>query len=120
MTVSTWCWNFSPYSYRQRAAQAIQPGTGTYAQVAFAYDADAKEDSSESDGFDDDDEEDSSSEDSEDEEIEAIARQHGIKRFNWLLYADRKAKEDEKKQKEAVKGDPTMVRQAKSSIFFKI
>eukprot|EP00250_Pteridium_aquilinum_P010776 c19622_g1_i1 orf=322-1602(+) len=98
-------------SDRQRAAQAVQPGMGTYAQVGFVYDGEAREDYalSDSDGFEEDDEDDdSSSEDSEDEEIEAIARKYGVNRFNWLLYMDRKAKEEEKKQKEAVKGDPAM------------
>ncbi|KAI5069174.1 hypothetical protein GOP47_0015475 [Adiantum capillus-veneris] len=97
-------------SDRQRAAQTVQPGMGTYAQVGFAYDGE-REDStlSDSDGFEEDDEDnDSSSEDSEDEEIEAIGRKYGVNRFNWLLYMDRKAKEEEKKQKEAVKGDPAM------------
>ncbi|KAH7427728.1 hypothetical protein KP509_10G057000 [Ceratopteris richardii] len=98
-------------SDRQRATQTLQSGTGTYAQVGFAYDGEGREDltQSDSDGFDDDDEDnDSSSEDSEDEQIELIARKYGVKRFNWLLYMDRKAKEEEKKHKEAIKGDPAM------------
>ncbi len=53
-------------------------------------------------------EEGSSSEDSEDELIQAIGREHGVQRFNWMLSLDRKAKEEEWRQKEAVKGDPAM------------
>ncbi|MCO5607172.1 hypothetical protein L7F22_061365 [Adiantum nelumboides] len=97
-------------SDRQRAAQTVQPGMGTYAQVGFAYDGE-REDStlSNSDGSEEEeDDNESSSEDSEDEEIEAIGRKYGVNRFNWLLYMDRKAKEEEKQQKEAVKGDPAM------------
>lgn len=112
---------YHPNFCRQRAAQAVQPGMGTYAQVGFVYDGEGREDYtlSDSDGFDEDeDDDDSSSEDSEDEEIEVIARKYGVNRFNWLLYMDRKAKEEEKKQKEAVKGDPAMVRTVAITVCF--
>lgn len=98
-------------SDRQRAAQAVQPKKGTYAQVGFAYEGEGHDDYQLSESEDDDEEEEeeeSSSEDSEDEEIESIAKEHGVRRFNWLIYMDRKAKEEEKKQKEAAKGDPAM------------
>ncbi|KAL2608449.1 hypothetical protein R1flu_027022 [Riccia fluitans] len=95
---------------RQRALQATS-GKGAYAQVAFAYEGDGREDSHTADSDDEDEEEDddvTSSEDSEDNEIENIGKDHGVQRFNWLVHLDRKAKEEEKRQKEAAKGDPAM------------
>lgn len=87
-------------------------GKGAYAQVAFAYEGEGRDDSQTLDSDDeeeDEDEEVSSSEDSEDDEIENIGKDHGVQRFNWLVHLDRKAKEEEKRQKEAAKGDPAMV-----------
>eukprot|EP01018_Ginkgo_biloba_P031413 Gb_10092 [translate_table: standard] len=84
---------------------------GTYSQVGFAYEGDGKEECQllESDEEEEDeDDKDISSDDSEDEEIETIAKEYGVKRFNWLVYMDRKAKEEEKRQKEVAKGDPAM------------
>lgn len=84
---------------------------GTYSQVGFAYEGDGKEESQligSDDEEDDEDEKDSSTDDSEDDEIEIIAKEYGVKRFNWLVYMDRKAKEEEKRQKEVAKGDPSM------------
>ncbi|KAJ7567667.1 hypothetical protein O6H91_01G001400 [Diphasiastrum complanatum] len=96
-------------SDRHRGPQSLSSGKGAYAQVGFAYEGEGKEEFSvDSEDEEDDEEEESSSEDSEDEEIERIAREHGVQRFNWLVYMDRKAKEEERKQKEAAKGDPTM------------
>eukprot|EP00268_Persea_americana_P049809 TRINITY_DN535_c0_g1_i4.p1 TRINITY_DN535_c0_g1~~TRINITY_DN535_c0_g1_i4.p1 ORF type:complete len:190 (+),score=42.85 TRINITY_DN535_c0_g1_i4:947-1516(+) len=40
--------------------------------------------------------------------MDAIAKEFGVKRFNWLVYMDKKAKEEEKRQKEVVKGDPAI------------
>lgn len=84
---------------------------GTYSQVGFAYEGDGKEESQllgSDEEEDDEDEKDSSTDDSEDDEIETIAKEYGVKRFNWLVYMDRKAKEEEKRQKEVAKGDPSM------------
>ncbi|BBN18519.1 CLK4-associating serine/arginine rich protein [Marchantia polymorpha subsp. ruderalis] len=95
---------------RQRVLQATS-GKGAYAQVAFAYEGEGRDDSQTLDSDDeeeDEDEEVSSSEDSEDDEIENIGKDHGVQRFNWLVHLDRKAKEEEKRQKEAAKGDPAM------------
>ncbi|KAL3676389.1 hypothetical protein R1sor_026337 [Riccia sorocarpa] len=95
---------------RQRALQTTS-GKGAYAQVAFAYEGDGREDNPTVDSDEEEEEEDddvSSSEDSEDDEIENIGKDHGVQRFNWLVHLDRKAKEEEKRQKEAAKGDPAM------------
>ncbi|XXG71740.1 hypothetical protein AAC387_Pa07g0997 [Persea americana] len=40
--------------------------------------------------------------------MDAIAIEFGVKRFNWLVYMDKNAKEEEKRQKEVVKGDPAI------------
>ncbi|CAM6085857.1 unnamed protein product [Calypogeia fissa] len=95
---------------RQRVLQATA-GRGAYAQVGFAYEADGRDENQGADSDDEEEEEEedvSSSEDSEDDEIENIGKDHGVQRFNWLVHLDRKAKEEEKRQKEAAKGDPAM------------
>ncbi|CAO2830888.1 unnamed protein product [Amaranthus hypochondriacus] len=40
--------------------------------------------------------------------MEAIAKDFGVKRYGWLVYMDKKAKEEEKRQKEVIKGDPSI------------
>ena len=70
---------------------------------------DAGEDDEEEEDDDEDEEEDFDSNDSEDEGMEAIAKQFGVKRYGWLVYMDKKAKEEEKRQKELIKGDPSVV-----------
>eukprot|EP00850_Spirogloea_muscicola_P008277 SM000044S15924 [mRNA] locus=s44:65057:69059:- [translate_table: standard] len=88
-------------------------GKGTYGQVAFSYGKagnQANEESYDTDEDDDDEEEDEeelSSEDSEDEKIEQIGQEHGIESYNRLVFLERKAKEEEKKQKEQALGDPS-------------
>ncbi|XP_020088125.1 CLK4-associating serine/arginine rich protein [Ananas comosus] len=91
---------------------------GSYSQVGFSYNGDSNEDSQNVDGDDededdededdDDDEKDFSSDDSNDERMETIAKEFGVKRYNWLVYMDKKAKEEEKRQKEIIKGDPAI------------
>ncbi|XP_074581445.1 uncharacterized protein LOC141837969 [Curcuma longa] len=97
--------------------QAAQPSVskGLYSQVGFSYKGDAHDESqnvdSENEDEDDEDEEeekDFSSDDSNDERMETIAKEFGIKRYNWLVYMDKKAKEEEKRQKEIIKGDPAI------------
>lgn len=95
----------------------------TYGQVGFAYETAgvsgagaSKEDAQLAGSGDSDSEEEaaveeeegSSSEDSEDELIEQIGQEYGVQRFNSLLSLDRKAKEQEGRQKELGKGDPAM------------
>lgn len=41
--------------------------------------------------------------------MESIAKDFGVKRYNWLVYMDKKSKEEEKRQKEIIKGDPSIV-----------
>ncbi|CAL9100579.1 unnamed protein product [Musa textilis] len=40
--------------------------------------------------------------------METIAKEFGIKRYKWLVYMDKKAKEEEKRQKEIIRGDPAI------------
>ncbi|XP_075501354.1 uncharacterized protein LOC142539643 isoform X2 [Primulina tabacum] len=96
-------------------SHAAQPQSskGSYSQVGFSYDAEGKEDTQYSDGEEEDDEEDDeeeyfNSDDSNDEEMESIAREFGVKRYGWLLYMDKKAKEEKRRQKEIIKGDPSI------------
>ena len=94
---------------------------GPYSQVGFSYDGDGKEEIHFSDGDDseseddDDDDEDFNSDDSNDEGMETIAKEFGVKRFGWLVFMDKKAKEEEKRQKEVIKGDPAIVSLARLS-----
>jgi arginine/serine-rich splicing factor 16 len=83
--------------------------------VGFSYEGDVKEESHLSDADDndddgdDDEDEDFNSDDSNDEEMDIIAKEFGVKRYGWLVYMDKKAKEEEKRQKEVIKGDPAIV-----------
>lgn len=85
--------------------------------MGFSYEADGKEESNSdaddnaSDDEDDEDDEyeDFHSDDSNDEGMEVIAKEFGVKRYGWLVYMDKKAKEEEKRQKEIIKGDPAIV-----------
>ncbi|KAK9228287.1 hypothetical protein WN944_021236 [Citrus x changshan-huyou] len=87
---------------------------GTYSQVGFSYDGNGSEgqhfpdDEDEEDEDEDDDEDDYNSDDSNDEGMDIIAKEFGVKRYGWLVYMDKKAKEEEKRQKEAIKGDPAI------------
>ncbi|GMP31490.1 hypothetical protein CsSME_00005678 [Camellia sinensis var. sinensis] len=105
-------------SDRSHPAQA-PASKGSYSQVGFSYEGDGKEETHYSDGDDEDedddndDDEDFNSDDSNDEEMEKIAKEFGVKRYGWLVYMDKKAKEEEKKQKEVVKGDPSIVSSSK-------
>lgn len=85
---------------------------GSYSQVGFSYDGEGKDDAeySEDEEEDEDDEyEDFNSDDSNDEGMESIAKDFGVKRYGWMVFMDKKAKEEERKQKEAIKGDPSIV-----------
>jgi arginine/serine-rich splicing factor 16 len=99
--------------------QSSQPpaSKGAYSQVGYSYKGEGNEESEDLDSDDDDEEEENedddkefSSDDSSDERMESIAKEFGIKRYNWLVYKDKKNKEEEKRQKEIVKGDPSIVR----------
>ncbi|KAK6128975.1 hypothetical protein DH2020_037282 [Rehmannia glutinosa] len=50
----------------------------------------------------------SDSDDSNDEAMESIAKEFGVKRYGWLVYMDKKAKEEARRQKEMIKGDPSI------------
>ncbi|KAI4330616.1 hypothetical protein MLD38_028889 [Melastoma candidum] len=103
-----------------RPKQAQPPASkGTYSQVGFSYDidksgenayADDAEDESDDDDDDDDEDldEDFNSENSDDEGMDAIAKEFGVKRYGWLVHMDKKMKEEEKRQKEVIKGDPAI------------
>ncbi|KAK8940492.1 hypothetical protein KSP39_PZI010236 [Platanthera zijinensis] len=98
---------------RPHASQSTA-GKGSYSQVGFSYKGDGNEESNamdsdeEDEDEEDDDDKDISSDDSNDEGMELIAKDFGIKRYNWLVYMDQKAKEEEKRQKEVIRGDPSI------------
>ncbi|CAL1408664.1 unnamed protein product [Linum trigynum] len=106
----------APFVSNSKSQQSQPPANkGTYSQVGFSYDGDRKVEEKLSDGDDDEDDdendedeedEDFNSDDSGDEGIDVIAKEFGVKRFGWLVYMDKKAKEEEKRQKEVIKGDP--------------
>lgn len=83
--------------------------------MGFSYDGEGKDEvhfsDGEEDGDDDDDdeEEDFNSDDSNDEAMESIAKDFGVKRYGWLVYMDKKAREEERRQREVIKGDPAIV-----------
>ncbi|CDP02494.1 unnamed protein product [Coffea canephora] len=87
---------------------------GSYSQVGFSYDGDGKEETHDSDGEEEDEDEDDedddefNSDDSNDVGMESIAKEFGVKRYGWLVYMDKKAKEEERRQKEVIKGDPAI------------
>ncbi|XP_019195528.1 PREDICTED: CLK4-associating serine/arginine rich protein isoform X3 [Ipomoea nil] len=95
--------------------QVTQPSTskGSYSQVGFSYDGEIKDETHYSDAEEDGDdeeeeEEDFNSDDSNDEAMESVAKEFGVKRYGWLVYMDKKAKEEERRQKEVIKGDPAI------------
>ncbi|CAI0553560.1 unnamed protein product [Linum tenue] len=108
----------APFVSNSKSQQSQPPANkGTYSQVGFSYGGDGKEEEKLSDGDDDEDDddededeedEDFNSDDSGDEGIDVIAKEFGVKRFGWLVYMDKKAKEEEKRQKEVIKGDPAV------------
>ncbi|CAO2830886.1 unnamed protein product [Amaranthus hypochondriacus] len=102
-------------TFERTSTSQTSTNKGTYSQVGFSYDGDGKEDVRSSDDEDEDDEEEDedddeefNSDDSDDEKMEAIAKDFGVKRYGWLVYMDKKAKEEEKRQKEVIKGDPSI------------
>lgn len=104
----------APFGSDSRSQLAQPPSNkGSYSQVGFSYDGNGQEDIQYSDGEDDDDEDeeeedDFNSDDSNDEAMESIAKEYGVKRYGWLVYMDKKAKEEARKQKEMIKGDPSI------------
>lgn len=104
-----------PFSFDKPQSSQPPASKGAYSQVGYSYKGDGNEESEDLDSDDDDEEEevedddkDFSSDDSSDERMESIAKEFGIKRYNWLVYMDKKNKEQEKRQKEIVKGDPSI------------
>ncbi|KAI7752194.1 hypothetical protein M8C21_008066, partial [Ambrosia artemisiifolia] len=97
---------------RSKSAQA-PANKGSYSQVGLSYDGDVTDENQDSDDDEDDDddmdEEDFNSDDSNDEGMDIIAKEFGVKRYRWLVYMDKKTKEEESRQKEIVKGDPAIV-----------
>lgn len=91
------------------------PIKGSYSQVGFSYNGNSNTEtnllnSDDEDDEDEDDEDDKyfSSDDSNDEGMDKIAKEFGINRYNWLVYMEKKAKEEERRQKEIIKGDPAV------------
>jgi len=105
----------APFISDRSQPQTQPPASkGSYSQVGFSYEGDGKEEahlSDDDDNDEDDDEEDDedfNSDDSNDEGMDIIAKEFGVKRYGWLVYMDKKAKEEEKRQKEVIKGDPAI------------
>ncbi|KAH7650588.1 splicing factor arginine/serine-rich 16 protein [Dioscorea alata] len=103
----------APFVLERTQSSQTQASKGSYSQVGFSYKGDGNEeshisDSDEEEEEEEDDEKDFSSDDSNDEGMEIIAKDFGIKRYNWLVYMDKKAKEEEKRQKEIIRGDPAI------------
>ncbi|XP_021825111.1 CLK4-associating serine/arginine rich protein isoform X3 [Prunus avium] len=103
---------FAPERSQMQQPSAVK---GSYSQVGFSYEGDGKEeaqfsdpDDNDEDDEEDEDEDDFNSDDSSDEGMDKIAKEFGIKRYGWLVYMDKKAKEEEKRQKEVIKGDPAI------------
>nr|KJB43717.1 hypothetical protein B456_007G213300 [Gossypium raimondii] len=99
--------------FQSDRSQLAQPtNKGSYSQVGFSYDGNGKEEAQFSDADEEDEEEeeddDFNSDDSNDEGMDVIAKEFGVKRYGWLVYMDKKAKEEEKRQKEVIKGDPAI------------
>ncbi|BAS84562.1 uncharacterized protein [Oryza sativa Japonica Group] len=104
-----------PFSFEKPQSSQTPASKGTYSQVGYSYKGDGNEESedlkSDEEDEEEEDEEDEkgfSSDDSSDERMESIAKEFGVKRYNWLVYMDKKAKEEEKRQKEIIKGDPSI------------
>ncbi|XP_057252033.1 uncharacterized protein LOC104883755 isoform X2 [Beta vulgaris subsp. vulgaris] len=103
-----------PFAFDRSNLSQTPASKGTYSQVGFSYDGDGKEeahssdDDDEEDEDDEDDDEEFNSDDSDDERMETIAKDFGVKRYGWLVYMDKKAKEEAKRQKEVIKGDPAI------------
>ncbi|XP_065873671.1 uncharacterized protein [Euphorbia lathyris] len=104
-----------PFSSNSTSQMTQAPSNkGSYSQVGFSYDGDGKEEMQFSDGDDneedeeEEEEDDFNSDDSNDEGMDIIAKEFGVKRYGWLVYMDKKAKEEEKRQKEMIKGDPAI------------
>ncbi|KAL5557007.1 hypothetical protein UlMin_039243 [Ulmus minor] len=106
----------APFTQQRSQPPAIK---GSYSQVGFSYESDGKdethlfeadnnEDDDDDDDEDEEEEEDFNSDDSNDEGMDKIAKEFGVKRYGWLVYMDKKAKEEEKRQKEVIKGDPAI------------
>ncbi|BBH07803.1 hypothetical protein Prudu_019835 [Prunus dulcis] len=103
---------FAPERSQMQQPSAVK---GSYSQVGFSYEGDGKEeaqfsdpDDNDEDEEEDEDEDDFNSDDSSDEGMDKIAKEFGIKRYGWLVYMDKKAKDEEKRQKEVIKGDPAI------------
>lgn len=115
LTLFNWFYFFSLVSGRPQSSQT-PASKGTYSQVGYSYKGDGNEESEDLNSDEEDEEEEDeedekgfSSDDSSDERMESIAKEFGVKRYNWLVYMDKKAKEEEKRQKEIIKGDPSIV-----------
>ena len=97
---------------RQAAPGSVpagQGGQGLYGKVGFSYGTQESDQESEESEDEKQSESSLSSEDSEDEKIVTLGRQYGVEDFNRMVALERKAKEDEKMQKDATRGDPSVV-----------
>ncbi|KAM3014405.1 hypothetical protein FF2_027115 [Malus domestica] len=105
----------APFAPKRSQVQQPSAAKGSYSQVGYSYEGDGKDeaqfsdpDDNDEDDDEDEDDDDFNSDDSSDEGMDKIAKEFGIKRYGWLVYMDKKAKEEEKRQKEVIKGDPAI------------
>ena len=86
-------------------SQSVQPANkGSYSQVGFSYDGNGKEEAHFSDADEEDEEEEEdddefNSDDSNDEGMDKMSKEFGVKRYGWLVYMDKRVKEEEKDRK---------------------
>ncbi|XP_062211472.1 uncharacterized protein LOC133912643 isoform X2 [Phragmites australis] len=105
-----------PFSFEKPQSSQPPASKGAYSQVGYSYNKgdgneeseDLNSDDEDEEEEDDEDDKDFSSDDSSDERMESIAKEFGVKRYNWLVYMDKRAKEEEKRQKDIIKGDPSI------------
>ncbi|KAM1063115.1 hypothetical protein TB2_026873 [Malus domestica] len=105
----------APFAPKRSQVQQPSAAKGSYSQVGYSYEGDGKDeaqfsdpDDNDEDDDEDEDDDDFNSDDSSDEGMDKIAKEFGVKRYGWLVYMDKKAKEEEKRQKEVIKGDPAI------------
>ncbi|XP_066333603.1 uncharacterized protein [Miscanthus floridulus] len=81
-----------PFSFDKPQSSQPPASKGAYSQVGYSYKGEGNEESEDLDSDDDDekeededDDKDFSSDDSSDERMENIAKEFGIKRYNWMM-----------------------------------
>ena len=87
-----------------RSQPAKPTNKGSYSLVGFSYGGNGKEeghfsDADEEDEEEEDDDDEFNSDDSNDEGMDKMSKEFGVKRYGWLVYMDKRVKEEEKDRK---------------------